>query len=112
MLDLNKFGKRLLNPDRSEVIRALDLYELQVAVFLQKKSQRDLARKYCAIMLMDHIEQRDVIPKGDLARAASVSQYREVFSDIMRERGWIGFWRLRGLHSFDSKLRHGIQKSK
>jgi hypothetical protein len=28
-----------------------------VAVFLQKKTHRDLARKYCAMMLLDHIEE-------------------------------------------------------
>ena len=112
MIDLNKFAKRLLNSDRSEVIRALDLYQFQAAVFLQKKTQRDHSRKYCAMTLMDHIEGHDGIPKGDLARAASVSQYGELYSDIMRERGWNGFWRLKGPHSFDSRLRHGIQNSK
>jgi hypothetical protein len=112
MLDLNKFANRLLNPDRSEVIRAVDLYQLQAGVFLQKKTQRDHARKYCAMMLMDHIEERDGIRKGDLARAASLSEYGELFNEIMRERGWLGLCRLRGPHSFEIKLQHGIQNSK
>ena len=32
MLDLNRAANRLLNADRPEVIRAIDLYELQAAV--------------------------------------------------------------------------------
>jgi hypothetical protein len=112
MLDLNKFANRLLNSDLPEVIRAIDLYQLQVGVFLQKKTLRDHARKYCAMMLMDHIEERDGIQKGDLARVASLSEYRELFNEIMRERGWIGLCRLRGPHSFEIKLQQGIQNCK
>jgi hypothetical protein len=112
MLDLNQFANRLLNPDRSEVIRGLDLYQLQAAVFLPKKTQRDHARRYCAMMLLNHIEERDGIQKGDLARAASLSEYCELFGEIMRERGWLGLSRFRSRHGFDTKLQNGIQDSK
>ena len=112
MLDLNRIANRLLNADRPEAIRGIDLYELQAGGFLQKESHRSLVRKYCAMMLLDHIEERDGIRKGDLARAASLSEYCELFSEIMRERGWIGLCRLRPPHSFESKLQQGIQNAK
>ena len=53
MLDLNRIAKRLLNSDLPEVIRAIDLYELQAEGFLRKKSHRPFARKLCAMMLID-----------------------------------------------------------
>jgi hypothetical protein len=112
MLDVNRFANRLLNRDRPEVIRAVDLYELQVGVFLQKKTLRDQARKYCAMMLLDHIEERDGVRKGDLAQAAALNEYCELFSEIMRERGWLGLSRFRSRHGFDTKLQHGIQNAK
>ena len=112
MLDVNRFANRLLNRDRPEVIRAVDLYELQVAVFLQKMSHRNQALKFCAMMLLDHIEERDGVRKGDLGRAASLSDYCELFTEIMRERGWLGLSQLRSRHDFDIKLEQGVQNCK
>jgi hypothetical protein len=50
MLDLNRIANRLLNADRPEAIRGIDLYELQAGGFLQKESHRSLVRKYCAMI--------------------------------------------------------------
>jgi hypothetical protein len=79
---------------------------------LPKRALRDQARKYCALMLLDYIEERDGVRKGDLARAASLSGYCELFSQIMRDRGWLGLSQFRSRHGFDSKLQHGIQNAK
>jgi hypothetical protein len=112
MFDLNRIAKRLLNPDLPEVVRAVDLFELQAAVFLQRNTDRGLARKYCAMMLLNHIEERDGVRKGDLARAASLSGYCELFGEIMREGGWLGLSRLRSRYGFDIKLQEGFHNSK
>jgi hypothetical protein len=39
MLDVKRFANRLLNPDLPEVMRAVDLYELQVGVSSKKGPQ-------------------------------------------------------------------------
>lgn len=112
MLDLNRAANRLLNADRPEVIRAIVLYEFQAAVFLQRNTDRCLARKYCAMMLLAHIEDRDGVRRGDLARAVSLSGYCELFGEIMREGGWLGLSRLRSRYGFDTKLQDGFHNSK
>ena len=112
MLDLNRAANRLLNADRPEVIRAIDLYELQAAVFLQRNTDRGLARKYCAMMLLPRIEERDGVREGDLAKAVSLSGYCELFGEIMREGGWLGLSRLRSRYGFDMKLHEGFHSSK
>ena len=109
MLDVNRFANQLLNPDLPEVVRALDLYELHVSLFLLKKDDRDLARKYCAMFLLDYIEKRDGVRKGDLAQAAKLNDYCELFNELMREHGWIGLCKLGSRFSLDDKLQHSIQ---
>lgn len=109
MLDVNRFANQLLNPDLPEVVRALNLYELHVTLFLLKKDDRGLARKYCAMMLLNHIEERDDVRKGDLVRAASLSGYCELFSELMWDHGWIGLCKLGSRFGLDGKLQYGIQ---
>src|ERR1035438_9382055 len=94
MLDVKRFANQLLNPDLPEVVRALYLYELYVSLFLFKKNDQNLARKYCAMFLLHYIEECDGVEKGDLAQAASLSGYSELFSELMREEGWIGLCKL------------------
>jgi hypothetical protein len=112
MLDVKRFANQLLNPDRPEVVRALDLYELHVSLFLFKKNDQNLARKYCAMFLLDYIEECDGVQKGDLVRVASLSDYCELFSELMREHGWIGLCKLGSRFGLDGKLQHGIQNAK
>ena len=81
-------------------------------MFLQRNTDRGLARKYCAMMLLHHLEERDGIRKGDLARAASLSEYCELYDEIMREDGWLGLSRLRSRHGFHIKVEEGAQNSK
>jgi hypothetical protein len=112
MLDVNRFANRLLNPDLPEVIRAVDLFELQAAVFLHKKDDQNLALKYCTMFLLDHIEQRDGVRKGDLAQAAKLNDYCELYSELMWEHSWIGLCRPKSRHGLDIKLEEGVQNSK
>jgi hypothetical protein len=109
MLDVKRFANQLLNPDVPDTVRALNLFELQVSLFLPKKNDQNLARKYCAMFLLDHIEERDGVRNGDLARAVSLSDYCELFSELMRGQGWIGLCRPKSRHGFDIKLEQGVQ---
>ena len=109
MLDVKRFADQLLNPDRPDVVRALDLFELHVSLFLSKKNDQNLARKYSAMFLLDYVEECDGLQKGDLAQAAKLNQYCELFSELMREEGWIGLCKLGSRFGLDSRLQHGIQ---
>jgi hypothetical protein len=109
MLDLKRFANQLLNPDRPEVVRALDLYELHISLFLFKRNDQNLAHKYCAMFLLDYIEECDGVQKGDLAQAAKLKDYCELFDELMCEEGWIGLCKLGSRFGLDSKLQHGIQ---
>ena len=64
------------------------------------------------MFLLDYIEQRDGVRKGDLVQVASLSDYCELFSELMREHGWIGLCRPKSRHGLDDKLEHGVQNSK
>jgi hypothetical protein len=102
MRELYDLGIQILNENRSEMRRALDLYELQTGAFLPSQVKR--ARKYCAMMLLDYIERRDNIRRGDLARAASQKDYCELFGEVMRQRGWMEFSQLKPFRGFQIKL--------
>jgi hypothetical protein len=64
------------------------------------------------MFLLDHIEQRDGVQKGDLAQAAKLNDYCELFNELMWEHGWIGLCRPKSRHGLDGKLEHGVQNSK
>jgi hypothetical protein len=112
MFDLNRFANQLLNPDLPEAVRALSLYELHVSLFLHKKYDQNLALKYCTMFLLDYIEKRDGLRKGDLAQAAKLNDYCELFSELMWEHGWIGLCRPKSRYGLDCTLENGIQISK
>jgi hypothetical protein len=61
--------------------RALDLYELQVGIFIP--SQAKQARMYCGMMLLDHLGDAYGFRTGDLASASVVVEYRELFDDLI-----------------------------
>jgi len=109
MLDVKRFAYQLLNPDVPDTVRALNLFELHISLFLPKKDDQNLARKYCAMFLLDHIEQREGLRKGDLVRVASLSEYCELFSELMWDHGWIGLCKLGSRFGLDCKLQDGIQ---
>jgi hypothetical protein len=109
MRQLNDLANRILNEKRPEMTRALDLYELQVGIFIP--SQVKQARIYCGMMLLDHLGDAHGFRTGDLASASVVVEYRELFDDIIGERGWAGFCRLNSAQKFDKKLQQSILKS-
>jgi hypothetical protein len=109
MRQLNDLAKRILDENRPEMTRALDLYELQVGIFIP--SQVKPARMYWGMMLLDHLGDAHGFRTGDLASASVVVEYRELFDDIIGERGWAGLCRLNSAQKFDKKLQQSILKS-
>src|ERR1035441_6599153 len=55
------------------------------------------------------MEGGDGVQKGDLAQAAKLNDYCELFNELMREQGWIGLCKLGSRFGLDAKLQHGIQ---
>jgi hypothetical protein len=109
MRKLNDISNRILNEDLAEVTRALDLYELQVGIFSPNQVKR--ARTYGGMMLLDYLADAHGFRPGNLERASAVGQYRELFDDIIGERGWAGLCRLNSAPKFDRKLQRTILKS-
>jgi hypothetical protein len=107
MLDVNKFANQLLNPDVPEVVRALNLYELHASLFLFKRNDQNLARKYCAMFLLNYLEECAGV--WDLAQAAKLNDYCELFDELMYEEGWIGLCKVGSRFGLDCKLQIGIQ---
>jgi hypothetical protein len=62
-------------------------------------------------MLLDHLADAHGFRTGDLASASVVVEYRELFDDIIGERGWAGLCRLNSAQKFDRKLKQSILKS-
>jgi len=108
MRKLNDLANRILDENRSEMTRALDLYELQVGIFTP--SQAKQAGMFCKMMLLDHVADAHGFRTGDLASASAVVEYRELHDDLIGERGWAGLFRLNS-QKFDKKLKHSILKS-
>jgi hypothetical protein len=81
MRKLNDLANRILDEKRPEMTRALDLYELQVGIFIP--SQVKQARMYCGMMLLDHLGDAHGFRTGDLASASVVVEYRQLFDDII-----------------------------
>ena len=109
MRQLNDLAKRILDENRPEMTRALDLYELEVGIFIP--SQVKPARMYCGMMLLDHLGDAHGFRTGDLARASVVVEYRELFDDIIGVRGWAGLCRLNSGRRFDKRLQQSIRNS-
>jgi hypothetical protein len=108
MRQLNDLANRILDENRSEMTRALDLYEFQIGIFVP--SQAKQARMYCGMMLMDYLADTHGFRTGDLASASVVVEYRELFDSTLGERGWAGLFRLNS-QKFDKKLKQSILKS-
>jgi hypothetical protein len=57
-------------------VRAFNLYGLYVSLFLFKKNDRDLARKYSTMFLLDYIEKRSRLPGCVRRRGCPASTLR------------------------------------
>jgi hypothetical protein len=109
MRQLNDLATRILDENRQEMRRALDLYELQVGIFIP--SQVKHARMNCGMKLLDHLADAHGFRTGDLTSASAVVEYRELFDDLIGERGWAGISRLNSARKFDKKLQRSIINS-
>jgi hypothetical protein len=109
MRKLNDLANRILDEKRPEMARALDVYELQVGIFLP--SQMKQARMCCGMMLLDHLGDVHGFRTGDLASASVVVEYRKLFDGILGEQGWAGICRLNSAQRFDKKLKQSFSKS-
>jgi hypothetical protein len=109
MCQLNDLANRILNENRPETTRALDLYELQVGIFTP--SQVKQAGMFCGMTLLDHLADAHGFRTGDLASASAVVEYRELYDDVIGERGLAGLCWLNSAQKFDRKLQQSIRKS-
>jgi hypothetical protein len=109
MRKLNDLANRILDENRSEMTRALDLYELQVGIFIP--SQVRQARMNCGMKLLDHLGDAHGFRSGDLTSASAVVEYRQLFDGILGAQGWAGICRLNSARKFDKKLQRSILNS-
>jgi hypothetical protein len=109
MRKLNDLANRILDENRPEMTRALDLYELQVGIFIP--SQVRQARTNCGMKLLDHLGDVHGFRTGDLTSASAVVEYRQLFDDLIGGPGWAGISRLNSARKFDKKLKQSILNS-
>jgi hypothetical protein len=75
MISISGIAERLLNEKRAESLRAVDLFEFQVAIFSNSLKERKQARRYAAMKMMERLDVEHGIPKGDIVRALKIDGY-------------------------------------
>jgi hypothetical protein len=56
MISVIGAAERLLNEKRAESLRAVDLFEFQVAIFSNSFKKRKQARRYAAMKMMERLD--------------------------------------------------------
>lgn len=103
MEKIDLLAERILDRRRSVYLRAVDLFEFQTAVFLDKKVWRQRARKFAAIKLLENLEEVNKVERGDLSSALRILQYEELLCDLLSQ-GWLPIRRLPSDRDFDERL--------
>ena len=88
MPELEELATQLLDEQRPELQRAVDLFEMQTAIFCDKGKVRRQARRFAAIKLMEQIERENEVTVGDLQSAFLVDGYKELFAEAL-SGGWL-----------------------
>jgi hypothetical protein len=89
MRQLNDIANRILNENRAEVTRALELFELQVGIFSPSQVKR--ARTYGGMMLLDYLADAHGFRTGNLERAYKRSRALFIKSVCLRQRDPTGY---------------------
>jgi hypothetical protein len=110
MDDLKTIADRLLDPSRSELLRAVDLFEFQVGIFWDDEDVLDQARRFAAMKLMEHLEQTNDIKPGNLSEVADLKGYRRLYREVM-DGSWIEVRRLPTDKDFDRLLIKRIKQA-
>jgi hypothetical protein len=103
MEKINQLAERIVDRRRSVYSRAVDLFEFQIAVFLDQKSWRQRARKFVAIKLLEHLEGVNKVERGDVWSALRIPEYKRLFGDLLGQ-GWLPIRRLPSDREFDERL--------
>jgi hypothetical protein len=106
MTELEANVCRVLDPTCPELLRAVDLYELQVSPFRGGSNIRKRVRRIAAIKMLEHAER--TMSAEDVVQIESYGiLHREVMSG-----GWTAVRRLPSDRSFEKKLRKRIEQAK
>src|SRR6202021_1552653 len=103
MPKLEDLATRLLDEQRSELQRAVDLFEFQVAIFRDKQKSRTQARRFAAIKLMEHIGRENNVCVGDLRSALRLKGYEWLLEEAL-SNGWLSIRRLPSDKTFAKRL--------
>jgi hypothetical protein len=110
MTKLEELTRQLLDERRPELQRAVDLFEVQTAIFCNKGKMRRWARRFAAIKLMERIERENNVTVGDLQSALLLDGYKELFAEAL-SGGWLSLRRLPSDKTFASRLNSRIAEA-
>jgi hypothetical protein len=111
MSELEELARQLLDEQRPELQRAVDLFEVQTAIFCDTGKVRRQARRFAAIKLMEHIERENKVTVGDLQSAFLLDGYKELFAEAL-SGGWLSLRRLPSDKTFASRLNSHIAEAR
>jgi hypothetical protein len=111
MMKLEELAKLLLNEQRPELQRAVDLFEVQTAIFCDNNKVRKQARRFAALKLMEHIERENDVIVGDLQAALLLVGYKELFAEAL-SGGWLSLRRLPSDKTFARRLSSHIDEAR
>jgi hypothetical protein len=112
MPKLEELARQLLDKQRPELQRAVDLFEVQTAIFCNTGKLRRQARRFAAIKLMEQIERENNVTVGDLQSAFLLDGYKELFAEALSGGGWLSLRRLPSDRTFANRLNSHIAEAR